>query len=132
MKRWIVLLCFLGLIGCQEQFNLLQVDEVDKIEVLLASDEDVSRTEVITITEPVELRGMMRILRSGKLGRRIADRDMYLVQSSYYVLYKDDEVVQMISFNGNDSRHVWRGVECFEVKYSGMTPYEFVESLDNK
>lgn len=56
-----VLLCFLGLIGCQEQFNLLQVDEVDKIEVLLASDEDVSRTEVITITEPDELRGMMRI-----------------------------------------------------------------------
>ena len=32
MKRWIVLLCFLGLIGCQEQFDLLQVDEVDKIE----------------------------------------------------------------------------------------------------
>ena len=78
-----MLLCFLGLIGCQEQFNLLQVDEVDKIEVLLASDEDVSRTEVITITAPDELRGMMRILRSGKLGRRIADRDMYLVQSSY-------------------------------------------------
>lgn len=132
MKRWIFLLCLVCLMGCEGQFKLLQVDEVDRIEVLLASDQDVSRTEVISITAPDELRGMMKILRSGKLGRRVADRDMFLVQSSYYVLYKGDEVVQMISFNGNDSRHVWRGVECFEVKYSGMTPYEFIESLGNK
>lgn len=130
VKKLVVILCFFCLMGCEKQFKLLQVDSVDKIEVLLASENEESRTEVIILTEVDEVRGMMKILRTGKLGRRVADRDMSLVQSSYYVLYKGDEVVQMISFNGNDSKRVWRGIECFEVSYSNMTPYEFIKTLE--
>lgn len=131
MKRlWMIGFCLCVLVGCMSQFQLLEVEDVDKIEIILPAEEIDSKTKVITLENGDEVIKMMNIFQSGVIGRRIADRDLLLERSSYYLLYHDGEVIQMISFNGHDSLRVWRGIECFEVTYSGMSPYEFIEELN--
>ncbi len=123
-----LLICLALLIGCQAKISLIdeELDKVNRIQVVLAMGNPVYGAESKIIED--EIAGFIEAFGLATLGKRVADDDVVVSDTSKYILYNGSTEVYKISFNGNDSTRVWYKGHWYYVNYENQSPYELYKA----
>ncbi len=112
-----VLLC-LG--GCA-QVASDGVSSIDRVHVVLNDELSTLGKVSVVINDPSSVSDLVNILDTAHVGNLVRDDELLLTSAVFYELYKGDELVQTLMFNGEDTLRLFKGGLCFEVEYENVT-----------
>ncbi len=115
--------------GCNSRKNKLlkekmNVDEIDKIQVVLAMGNPKFGADSKIITDRNEIMEMVECFNNATVGEEVDDMDVDVSFTSNYYFYNGDNILIEIFFNGNKTDKLVLNSKFYYMEYSNDTPYE--------
>lgn len=118
--------------GCNSDKSLLtnkiNVNDIDKIQIVSAMGNPEYGAESKIITEKNEIRLLVDSFNNAVIGDKVRDDDVAVSDVSQYYFYSKNTLIQQFSFNGNDSERIWYNSNWYYVNYTDMSPYKLYKS----
>ena len=127
-KIWITVLTLLFLAGCRHIITE-DISSVDRVHIILNEGTDNLHQSVVVIQDFSSIQELVDILETAKIGRLVRDDEVILTPAIYYELYEEDELVQTLMFNGEDTLRVFKGGLCYEVEYQSSTLADWYQQV---
>lgn len=121
----VALLLFLG--GCGQVTK--EVSLIDSVHIISNEGGTTLEKVATVIQDPSSIEELIRILDTAKVGNIIRDDELLLSPAVIYELYEEDELVQTLMFNGEDTLRIFKGGLCFEVSYEDRTLSDWYEQV---
>lgn len=127
-----ILLIIFTLSGCNSTKVLLtdkiEGDDIDNIQIVLAMGNPEYGSESKIITDKNEISELVHAFNNATMGQKVKDGDIVVSDTSKYYFYSNDTLVQLFSFNGNDSERIWYNSNWYYINYPDNKPYELYKS----
>ena len=124
------------IIGCSASkpllLNKIDTKHIDKIQIVMAMGNPKYGAESRIISNQNEIRLLVGAFNNAIIGKKVKDNDIAISDTSKYIFYHDNNIVQQFFFNGNDSERIWHNSDWYFIKYTDMSPYNiYKDSVEN-
>ena len=127
-KIWITVLILLFLAGCRQMITT-DLSAVDRVHIILNEGTDNLHQSLVVIQDSSLIKELVHILETAKIGRLVRDDEVILTPAIYYELYEEDELVQTLMFNGEDTLRLFKGGLCYDVEYQLLTLADWYQQV---
>lgn len=124
MKRilsFAMIICSMfSLAGCQRAQTVAQaynISGVTKIQFVEAMGNPAYGADTKIITDDAEIKEFESAIEKATIGKKIKESDLGVAEASSCYFYRDDEVVSILTFNGNDTTALFCEDGFYRLKY---------------
>lgn len=128
----LVLTCVMALASCSNKsthLTDLDYNSIDKIQVISSMGNPTYGADSKIITDGNEIKEFIKTFNSGVIGKKVNDDEIGVGFTSEYIFYNNEEKVNQVRFNANNTNVVALDSGCFFVEYGDMTsPYKLYKN----